>query len=145
MNHIRGFSPFQWAYGRGDWTQDLESEDNRHVLGYRHGQSTFAELLKNREKAEDCYRRARALQRLTDLRNSQARQPAREYAPGDWVYVWRRKTFAGYQKAAWHCPGRGIYTETWLRSRVEHTVPRSAEEVDRKMIVWVLVGRSVMR
>ena len=42
---VRGFTPCQWAYGRGDTTQGVESEEYLHRQGYEDGTSEFALLL----------------------------------------------------------------------------------------------------
>ena len=90
--NIAGFTPYQWAQGHSDGDVPESERMYRHGLSGRDAKDDWATLTRHRQDAEGYYRRAKALERLSILKNSKVRQPIKEYAIGDLVYVWRRQT-----------------------------------------------------
>ena len=82
------------------------------------------------------YLKQRALHRLSVLSNSKVRQPLRTFAPGAWVYIWRRRPWIGYNRPHWFGPGRVVFTER---------LPRGRAIDDRGHIVWILLGSRLVR
>ena len=143
---VRGYSPYLWAYGEGDSVDCLEHDRMRHMSGMDNPRFEFTKLTSQRARADECYRKAKALERISVLRNSKVRQPPRDYSMGDWVYIWRKS--AGKLDAAkaalrqqttfrshWVGPGRVVLSEKLAR-------PGST---DRTHIVWVLLGVKMVR
>ena len=72
---VAGYSPYQWAYGRNDGEIAEDEKLWQHGLSYRDAKHDFTVLARNRAEAEECYRRSKALERLSILKNSKVRQP----------------------------------------------------------------------
>ena len=100
-----------------------------HVHGMEHSSGrSFGQLAAARASAEDVYRKVKALERISALKNTKVRQPVKEYSIGEWVMIWRRKTYEGAQRPHWFGPGRVVLQETIARLRGDE--PRSSRSGD---------------
>ena len=141
--YTAGFSAFQWAYGR-----NFNISDEDHVTFQQVDPRTdFVQLVTARQKAEDIARSTRAKRALTKLSNTTVRQPLRSYNPMDLVKVWRRVWpqtqhkgprggFRMSPRPHWVGPGRVVFSEV---------LPHQEHGDDRRHIIWVLVGRQLLR
>ena len=107
----------------------------------------FVNLVTARQKAEDVARSSRARRIMSKLSNTTVRQPLRTYNPMDLVKVWRRVwpqtqhkgPRGGFKMSArphWVGPGRVVFSEV---------LPRQERDDDRRHIVWVLIGKQLLR
>lgn len=99
-------------------------------LQSEHAMAEFPKLLAKRADAESIARKVRAATALTRLKNSNSRQPIREYKPSELVKVWRKYLphtahkghRGGFQKSIkpqWIGPGRVLFQETLLHQTGE--------------------------
>ena len=143
--YVKGFSSLQWTFGR---QAEITDEELRQQLALPvdRQQDSFFRLMSQRQRAEECARKARAQLVLSKLRNTSVRQPLRSYGPAELVMVWRKflplEFHTGKRggvkrtaKARWIGPGRVVLHEL---------VPGHGDE-DRKSIVWVTVGSQLFR
>eukprot|EP00438_Fugacium_kawagutii_P003117 Skav222832 [mRNA] locus=scaffold1338:43482:51341:- [translate_table: standard] len=143
--NVKGFSPFQWAFGQQFWLTD-EDVATHAQLRDDYPFAEFSKLLTNRVMAEMHARKARAENTLTRLQNSSSRQPIREYRPSELVKVWRkllpheahkgkRGGFVKSAKPHWVGPARVLFSEL-LPHQDGH---------DRRHVVWVVLGGRCLR
>eukprot|EP00438_Fugacium_kawagutii_P021819 Skav230869 [mRNA] locus=scaffold1335:307503:315465:- [translate_table: standard] len=144
--YTRGFSSFQWAYGK-DYS--ITDEDARTFanLDNQDNPMSYEALVRARQDAESVARKTRALRVLSRLKNSSVRQPLRTFTPTQLVKVWRREWPAhlhqgrrgGGKKSVkphWIGPGRVVFHEI---------LPHQSADDHRRHIVWVLIGTQLMR
>ena len=107
----------------------------------------FVNLVTARQRAEDVARSSRARRIMSKLSNTTVRQPLRTYNPMDLVKVWRRVwpqtqhkgPRGGFKMSArphWVGPGRVVFSEV---------LPHQERDDDRRHIVWVLIGKQLLR
>lgn len=128
---------------------DAETFDHRMGIFCTNKSWEYARLIQERERSEECYRRAKALEKLTVLRNTKVRQPLVDYQVGHWVWCWRRQVqdpeaptvFKQSLQCGWVGLGRILLSERLPR----FGRPRAAPDVpeDRSLIYWMLVGSRV--
>ena len=99
-----------------------------------------------RQHAEECARKAKAHVVMSKLRNTNVKQPIRNYDLAEPVYVWRkflpydsyRGRRGGRQKTMkprWVGPGRVVF----------HELVPGQQQGDRKHILWVLLNNKLYR
>ena len=141
--YTAGFSAYQWAYGRSFNVSD-EDYMTYHQVDPR---TDFVNLVTARQRAEDVARSSRARRIMSKLSNTTVRQPLRTYNPMDLVKVWRRVwpqtqhkgPRGGFKMSArphWVGPGRVVFSEV---------LPHQERDDDRRHIVWVLIGKQLLR
>ena len=141
----KGFTSMQWIFGR---QAELDHEEFRQQLQFpvERQQDEFLRLMTQRQHAEECARKAKAHVVMSKLRNTNVKQPIRNYDLAEPVYVWRkflpydsyRGRRGGRQKTMkprWVGPGRVVFHEL---------VPGQRQE-DRKHILWVLLNNKLYR
>lgn len=139
QEQVQVLSTYPWPYGKGDGLRDLLAED-RHYHGADQARGMdFGQLQGRRSDAEMAYLKSRALHRRSVITNSKVRQPLRNFEPGQWVYVWRRNPFQGYNRPHWFGPCRPC------RVVVMKKLPRGRKPDGRGHIVWVLFGTRLVR
>ena len=141
----KGFTSFQWAFGRQ--ASVGEEELRRQLMSpLDRNEPDFAKLLNQRQLAEDCARKAKAAVVLSKLKNTSIRHPIRTYHIAQPVMLWRKflkttlyKGRKGGKKHVmrprWVGPGRVVLHE-W--------VPGQGEG-DRVQIAWVVIGSNLYR
>ncbi|CAE7794539.1 unnamed protein product [Symbiodinium sp. CCMP2592] len=143
---VKGFSSYQWAYGK----QFTFTDEDEITMSQVKADAPFAEfsrLLSLRHDAEQRAKEVRAQRVLSKLKNTIRRQPLRTFQPTEMVKVWRRALplelhrgrDGGSKKAGrhhWIGPGRVVLHET---------VPHQAEDDYLRHIVWVVIGGKLYR
>jgi hypothetical protein len=144
--YTKGFSSFQWCYGR-DYV--LEDEDMRTFKDVQKSDDTmsYEALVRARQDAEATARKTRALHVMSKLKNSKVRQPLRTFHPTQLVKVWRKALPSelhqgrrgGGKKSGrphWIRPGRVVFHET---------LPHQSSDDHRRHLVRVVIGNQLMR
>ncbi|CAK9088097.1 Uncharacterized protein SCF082_LOCUS41611, partial [Durusdinium trenchii] len=141
----KGFTSFQWAFGRQ--ASVGEEELRRQLMSpLDRNEPDFAKLLNQRQLAEDCARKAKAAVVLSKLKNTSIRQPIRTYHIAQPVMLWwkflkttlykgRKGGKKHVMRPRWVGPGRVVLHE-W--------VPGQGEG-DRVQIAWVVIGSNLYR
>ncbi|CAE7799282.1 GIP [Symbiodinium sp. CCMP2456] len=141
--YVAGYSSHQWAFGAAYVPTD-EDVRTYHLVEPK---VDYMRLVTARQKAEEIAIATRAQRALSKLANTTVRQPLREFSPMDLVKVWRRVwpreqhtgPRGGFKKSGkphWIGPGRVIFSEV---------LPHQSEGDHRRHIVWVLIGRQLLR
>ena len=144
--YTKGYSTFQWCYGK-DYVISNEDVRTFQCISSSENGMSFEALVCARQEAEQVARRTRALRVMSRLKNSSVRQPLRTFRPMDLVKVWRKQwpshLYTGKRggsqvsgKPHWVGPGRVIFHEV---------LPHQEHDDDRRHIVWVLLGKHLLR
>ena len=136
-DHIKGFTPVQWAYGCDPSQWGVASDITAINAEFETRPLEYWQLQKNRTTAEEIHRQEMAKQRITRLQNAASR-PTSAYQVGDWVCVWRKATVKSRQQefnpeARFIGPGRIAMIEP-------HVLPEG-----RSSVIWVLMGTVLWR
>ena len=83
LETVRGYSPFQWAYGRSNPIVERALRAATSGMESNSTKDDFMTLLQERDLAETAYRKSKALTRLSILQNTKSRQPLKDYNTGE--------------------------------------------------------------
>ena len=143
--YVKGFSSLQWVFGRQMEITDEEFKQQISIPEHRQ-QDQFIRLMNQRQMAEECARKARALSTISKLKNTSVKQPWRTFNLAEPVMVWRK-----YLPPTFHKGKRGGLKKTvkprWVgpgRVVLHELIPGQHED-DRKGIVWVVIGNTLYR
>ncbi|CAE7238730.1 unnamed protein product [Symbiodinium sp. CCMP2592] len=118
---VKGYSSYQWAYGK-HFSYIDEDEITMSQVRDDAPFAEFTRLLSLRYEAENKAREVRAQRVLSKLKNTIQRQPLRTFHPVDLVKVWRTCGAAG-----------------------DNSIPHQAEDDPRRHIIWVVIGGKLYR
>jgi len=142
--HI-GFSPNQWAYGRGkSWDNTLHESEFEYPQGLT-SEARLLEGLSRQQEAETAYLKWKSIAQIQRAERARNRV-LQKFNPGDPVMVWRRgkgttrREGQGSGEGPWSGQWRGVGRVLAQQTKVGVNGSRTP-----KSIVWVVIAGRLLR